>query len=304
MNVLLAACALLAAAAASGTPPRGTFSELQEAEIAAALAGPEGFERVDAGPLIVLTQVHGRRFAAELEQRVELLQGILERDIPLELAEGAEPPPTIVVRLYRDQRSYLAAGGGFGTNNFVDAEGRRFLLFDTAESARRDLWPALAGLQFKAHWVRVFGLPWPHGWMLHGHEDYYAGFELKAGRLLRAPNAWRLEQDRWEEPLLYGERLDLGALLRNGGPGYSGLPDLSSSYTKYFAAGWSFVWFLRSLPESPHKPDGWQPAWELIIDRYLAGMRTAHDRDAALDAALEGIDLQALEAAWRARFAH
>ena len=304
MNVLLAACALLAAAAASGTPPRGTFSELQEAEIAAALAGPEGFERVDAGPLIVLTQVHGRRFAAELEQRVELLQAILERDFPFELARGEEPPPPIVVRLYRDQRSYLAAGGGFGTNNYVDAEARRFLLFDTAESARRDLWPALAGLQFKAHWVRVFGLPWPHGWMLHGHEDYYAGFELRAGRLVRAPNAWRVAVLRSGERALFREPVDLASVLRDGGPGYSGLPDLSNSYPGYFAIGWSFVWFLRTLGESPHKPAGWQPAWELIIDRYLAGMRTAHDRDAAVDAALEGIDLQALEAAWRARCAH
>ncbi len=303
MNPFLAACALSAAAAVGSAPPQGPPRAAQEAEIAEALAGHEGFERVDAGPLIVLTQVHGRRFAQELEQRIVLLQAILERDFPFELADDVEPPPPIVVRLYRDERSYTAAGGGYGTNNYVDAEARRFLLFDTAESARRDLWPALAGLQFKAHWVRVFGLPWPHGWMLHGHEDYYAGFELRAGRLVRAPNAWRLEQDRWEETPLYGERLNLDALLRNGGPGYNGLPELSSSYTKYFAAGWSFVWFLRSLPESPHKPAGWQPAWELILDRYLAGMRTAHDRDAAVDAALDGIDLQALEEAWRARCA-
>lgn len=299
MILLLAACALLAAAAAGGAAPQESSFEALEAEIAAELAGLAGFERIDAGPLIVLTQVHERRFAGELELRVELLQRVLERDFPFVLEPGAEPPPPLLVRLYRDQRAYLAAGGPLNSNNFVDADAGRFLLFDTAQSARRDLWPALAGLQFKAHWVRAVGLPWPHGWMLHGHEDYYAGFELRGRRLVRAPNAWRLDASRNRDPWRLGELVDLDTFLRKGGPAYLGLPDLQRSFHEYFTDGWSFVWFLRTLPESPRKPVGWQPAWELILDRYLAGMRTARDRDAAVDAALDGIDLQALEGAWR-----
>ena len=37
---------------------------------------------------------------------------------------------------------------------------------------------------------------------------------------------------------------------------------------------------------------------ELILERYLAGMRTTRDKDVAVDAALTGVDLATLQAAW------
>jgi len=159
-------------------------------------------------------------------------------------------------------------------------------------------WPALAGLQFKAHWVRAVGLPWPHGWMLHGHEDYYGGFELQAGRLVRKPNPLRLDATR--ELARSRSYVPFPELLKWLGPGYSGGDAGLYGVQEVYAQGWSFVWFLRTLPEARRKPEGWQPGWEQVLGRYVNGMRTTHDRSLAVDVALKGLDLQALEAAWLA----
>jgi hypothetical protein len=279
-------------------PPDPAREALRE-ELAAELASPVGFRLVETGPLFVLSQVHDRRFLDELSQRIELLQAVIERDFPLEVREGQPPPPPVVVRLYGSQQTYVGAGGPEGSSNYVDADGKRFLVYDQRAGGRRDFWRTFAGLQFKAHWVRAVGLPWPHGWMLHGHEDYYGGYELHGGRLVRKPNPWR--QGTARQLARQGTSVGFHELLRWLGPGYSGGAQrgLSIQPLEVYAQGWSLVWFLRTLPGSERKPEGWQASWELILDRYLAGMRTTHDKGAAVDAALDGVDLTALEAAWR-----
>ena len=292
---LWAVMAIAAGPAAGQDPARDALREQLKGE----LGGAAGFELVETGPLFVLTQVHEKRLCQELEQRVGLLQEVLERDFPFRPAEGADPPAPVVVRLFRDPAAYAAAGGPQASVNYVDAEAKRFLIVDRSATARRDFWRALAGLQFKAHWVRAAGLPWPHGWFLHGHEDYYAGFELTAGRLVRKPNPWRLETIR--QVARQRQHIPFSEFLRWFGPGYHGTgSNFLQNYLEAYAQGWSCVWFLRTLPETHRKPPGWQPGWELILDRYLSGMRTARDRGAAIDAALLDIDLAALEDAWLA----
>lgn len=280
-------------APATQDPARDALRE----ELAEELEGPAGFQLVETGPLFVLTQVHDKRFTDGLTRRIELLQDVLDRDFPLELDEGEDPPAPVVVRLFRDKETYVGTGGPAGSSNYVDAEGKRFLIYDPSISARRAFWPALAGLQFKAHWVRAIGMPWPHGWMLHGHEDYYGGFELHAGRLVRRENS--LRKDTARKLARQGDFVPFHEFLRWLGPGYQGV-DTGQSTLEVYAQGWSVVWFLRTLPESRNKPEGWQPSWELILERYLAGMRTTHKKDVAVDAALTGIDLAALQAAWHA----
>jgi hypothetical protein len=198
----------------------------------------------------------------------------------------------VVVHLFAKEAAYVGAGGPEGSVNFVDAEGQRFLLYDQAPTARRDFWRALAGLQLKAHWMRAIGLPWPHAWVLHGHEDYYAGFELRAGRLVRKPNPLRLDTVRQ----LVRERtfVPLEEFLRWSGREFYD----EAHFGSHYAQGWSVVWFLRTLEDERPASDGTDPAWARILPRYVDGVRTTGDRDLALDVALKGVDLPALAAAW------
>jgi len=295
LAVLVTAALATATAVQAPAVTQDPAREALRKELSTELGGAADFQLVETGPLFVLTQVHDKRFVQELELRVRLVQEAIERDFPPELEEGQDPPAPVVVRLYRDLRTYVAVGGPEGSSNFVDDEGKRFLVYDQPQDGRHELWRALAGLQFKAHWKRTIGLPWPHGWMLHGHEDYYAGFELHAGKLVRRPNAPRLQTIRGM--LRRGDLVPFDDFLRWRGREYygvNGMTDVGETY----AEGWSFVWFLRGLPELRHKPEGWQPSWELIVDRYVAGMRTTHEKGVAVDAALEGVDLLALQAAW------
>jgi len=298
---LAAASAVLAPAATGQDPPpaeapQDPAREALRKELADEVASPVGFRLVETDPLFVLTQVHDRRFLDELSSRIALLQAVIERDFPLGVDEGEAPPPPVVVRLYGSQETYVAAGGPEASSNFVDADGKRFLIFDQRAGGRRDFWRTFAGLQFKAHWVRAVGMPWPHGWMLHGHEDYYGGYELHSGRLVRKPNPWR--QGTARQLARQGTTIPFNEFLRWRGREYYG-GDIQWGVGETYAQGWSFVWFLRTLPGSRNKPEGWQASWELILDRYLAGMRTTHDKSVAVDAALSGVDLPALEAAWR-----
>lgn len=288
MLALLLAATLAAAGPAPQDPARDALRE----RLAPELDGPAGFRLVETGPLFFLTQVHERRFVADLERRVALMQEVLEQDLPLELAEGEDPPAPVVVHVFARKDAYEGAGGPEGSVNYVDADGQRFLIHDPLPTARRDFWRALAGLQLKAHWMRAVGLPWPHAWMLHGHEDYYAGFELRAGRLVRKPNPLRLDTARQ----LVRDRsfVPLAEFLRWSGREY----DDGSYFQSHYAQGWSVVWFLRTLPDERPMPEGWDPAWARILPRYVDGVRTTGDRDLALDVALKGVDLPALAAAW------
>jgi hypothetical protein len=59
--------------------------------------------------------------------------------------------------------------------------------------------------------------------------------------------------------------------------------------------GWSFVWFLHQGAGSRD----WNERWGAIPSRYVAEWGCSRDRELARRYALDGVDLGALEVAWR-----
>ncbi|MBL8728990.1 MAG: hypothetical protein JNM25_11205 [Planctomycetes bacterium] len=154
----------------------------------------------------------------------------------------------------------------------------------------------------------------PHDWFNEGYGDYFSGAVLAdtTSRVLRIdPSPWRihLAKDQCEfgegfvplEKLLKAERSEFYNRARIG---------------HYYAAAWSFVYFLKNSKEvAAH------PVWSKLLDVYLAEVKAAYQtriaaagadadlgqkqvagfeaRHQAVAKMLEGVDLAELEAKWK-----
>lgn len=153
----------------------------------------------------------------------------------------------------------------------------------------------------------------PHDWFNEGYGDYFSGAALSdsTSRVLRIdPSPWRIhlakDQCEFDEGFV-----PLDKLLRAERQEFYG-PRIGH----YYAAAWSFVYFLKNSKEVAAHPQ-----WSKLLDVYFAEVKSAYQaglaelganadlgqkqvagwdaRKHAIDTALAGIDLAALETQWR-----
>ena len=151
----------------------------------------------------------------------------------------------------------------------------------------------------------------PHSWFNEGYGDYFSGAEISGGKVKKiGPNPWRVAtikkavETRKHVPLEEIIRYEQRDYYRNAGLCY--------------AEGWSIIYFLNTSREAQR-----HEVWSQILPTYFETLKSAwaeqllrlkgegkaedetallaarkEARDAAVDAAFEGVDLWELQKAW------
>ena len=123
-------------------------------------------------------------------------------------------------------------------------------------------------------------------WFNEGHAGMFEGAEIKPnGKVTIRETARRYEV----EQVISRERVDLGRLFHLSYSEFYAPATLGENY----AMAWALVYYLEKGAATEH------PEYARIIDRYMQALRDPKvDADAATDAALEGVDMKALEKAF------
>ena len=236
-----------------------------------------------------------------------------------------------VVRVCRTMDEYFQYGGPPNTGGYWHPGNEELVFFDysyTQKTLGEDQKKAMGNRKltnddsllvlyheaFHQYIHYAIGEFSPHDWFNEGYGDYFSGAVLAdtTSRVLRIdPSPWRihLAKDMCE----YGEgAVPLATLLK---------AERAEFYNRsragcYYAAAWSFVFFLKNSKEvAAH------PVWSKLLDVYLAEVKAAYQqrmaqvgegadlgqkqvagfeaRRQALAKMLEGVDVAELEAKWK-----
>jgi len=246
-----------------------------EAEAAARAAGePDGGAGGDGG--------------AEAEEG-EPATVVLDED-PMERAR------TSVARICGSREQYQAYGGPPGTGGYWSSGTEELVFFDDKEVLGRDsTWNTLNHEAFHQYIYYFFGKLAPHSWYNEGHGDFFGAYEYehKRFKLTRSPERIRDVQ----EMVRAEKHVPLRDLVRWSQSQYYGNNSLGTVGWQNYAQGWSLIYFLRTGKKQAR---GWNPAWDSILDTYLATLVETDDLDLALERAFAGVDWRELEDCWKA----
>lgn len=258
-----------------------------------------GWDAEDTENFIALVHEPRKPFLKRILADLEGLHDAFGTMLPLPAAEE----PLGIVRLCETRDEYLIYGGDPNFTVLFNERIRELVLFDPVKEGDREAEEAalkvFRGQAFAQYWhPRVGDLA--HPWFADGHIDYFTGVEL-AGKVLRVrPGSdlayvqSRIERDKavpWSEAFALGRK--------------------EFDKRKCFWQSGSLVYFLRQSKEAAGNE-----RWSGILDRYLAALLSTRDariaagdepdaartaaREAALAAAMEGVDVVELESTWKA----
>ncbi len=257
------------------------------------LRAPPGWSVVESPRFLVIHPEGAPSWIEESPLRLEAVRSALERRFPPRVAIRSVG----VVRVCNDRVDYFAHGGVPDAAGVWNRRTEELVLFLDPQAVvsgdRRFL-----TLQHEAvhqYFAAALGDKRPASWFDEGVADTFAAARFDdEDRVVFEKNSQRLP------------RLEI--VLRRLGP----LPLrelLNASHGEYlrggaatYATGWSFVYFLMTSPEvSAHEE------WARLLDRYYRFFEQSESealdpssrREAALQAALGSIDIEALESAWR-----
>ena len=276
-------------------------------EIAADLV--EGWSVTDTKHSVVL--YHGPSNAPVLDQIAQdlvALRARLTRDFPPDRPIDA----LSVVRVCRDRGEYLTYGGNPATVGHFNPRSQELVLYDGRTDTSRAMpadHPALETLyheavhQFLYHTASALS---PHSWYDEGTAEYYSGSVMERGRVVSIE---RLDDRmRFLRRELPGDRIPpLGDLLEMTQAEYYENADIN------YSLGYALVSFLKTSEHARTDRriaelhtryfETLRRVWRLEAEglalsglsgpKYVDAIERA--RGKALDAALEGVDLDALE---------
>jgi len=283
----------------------------------------------------VISNSEDRDFVAQVQRRLEAIRAEFERDFPLAKAlravevaslarlsaaregegEGeagetaAEPSANAapqgdplersrcsVVRVCSSQADYHKYGGPPGTAGYWWPVSEELVLYDDQDlGGRRNTWATLQHEAFHQFIFYFLGDLAPGTWFNEGHADFYGGYELSRRGAFEVGRRDARNSIAKEE-LRSGEHLPLEVLVRATRAQYYGQVPLAGSLRSRYPQGWSLVYFLRT--GSTSRLRGWRDEWGGILGRYLDVLIETRDIARATDAAFEGVDWNALAAAW------
>lgn len=214
-------------------------------------------------------------------------------------ADPAEVSRTSVVRICDTYEQFLSysPGATFGVVGYWAWRSQELVLFDSQKigNGRSLTWSTLSHEAFHQFIFYFYGNIAPHSWYNEGTGDYYGGFSYKGGKFVERPDPER--NDAIKEMLREDRFVPLKELVRWSQATYYSPSKYKTSPVEHYAEGWSIVWFLRT---GKGKAKGWDPSWELILDRYLEVLGETGKTKKAVEAAFDGVDFDALERAWKA----
>ncbi len=224
----------------------------------------------------------------------------LEKKMAAELFGGADPRELSrcsVVRIFTDHGQYMSYGAPGGSAGYWSATDRELVLYDDqADGGRKDTWIVLNHEAFHQYIFYLYGNISPHSWYNEGTGDFYSGLEYKNKRFSLKANLWR--RDTIKAVVQANKHVPLADFVRFTQPEYYGTNKFGALIGNNYAQGWSLIYFLRTGKKN--FPKNWDPAWDEILSTYFRVLATSGDLDQAVTEAFQGIDFDALEAAWKA----
>ena len=236
---------------------------------------------------------------------------------PLELSRCS------VVRVCKSQGQYAEYGGPWGSAGYWNYRDEELVIFDgKAGGGRSDSWATLNHEAFHQYIFYFYGNLAPHSWYNEGTGDYFAGYQLRAGRFTLKPFDWRVQTIR--EAIKSEDYVPMEEFFRYTQRDYYG-----EGIGRNYAQGWSLIYFLRT---GKKKAKGWNSDWDSLLGDYLGalndawidvkvnnilndGVEVGEDgtitfdfsndseedaRSKAVEIAGAGIDWEEFEAAWKA----
>jgi hypothetical protein len=318
---------------ASATPTGDTLRDKKRAELNKDLAKLPGWKLYETPHYFIVTPHEDKAFRDELMKRLEAIHAIYEQDYPAAKAEefrkigeaaktgdqktpeekerdkalkdfftdGADPQEMAkcsVVRVFTDKSAYHSYGGPGASAGYWSPSDRELVLYDDqAGGGRNDTWSVLNHEAFHQYIFYFYGNIAPHSWYNEGTGDFYSGYAWKTNKFVLEKFQWRIGTIK--EAIQQKAYVPLDKFVKLSQPDYYG--GATKTWPKAdggqnYAQGWSLIYFLRTGKKNNAK--GWVPAWDTILETYLRVLATSGKVDQAVDAAFQGVDFAALEAAW------
>ncbi len=275
-----------------------------------------GWTAEDTPHFIVVIHTPDQPLVRKILADLEIMHAQYEKLFP-----PAKPIDAVsTVRICRDRGEYALYGGAPNTAGYWNWKTEELVLFDATVKDKNNRRPKVDGtflvLYHEAFHQYIFystgELP-PHSWFNEGTGDFFGGARVTDGKLAKiGPNPWRLKTIR--EAVDANRAIPWKQILHFEQPEYY---DPSRVFLCY-AEGWSMIFFLRTS-----KVVARNPRWSQILPEYFDALKSGYAdelsklgedkakdeklryeagkraREHAVDQAFDGIDLGALEDAWK-----
>lgn len=218
------------------------------------------------------------------------------------------------VRICADQAEYLAYGGMQGSAGYWNSQTEELVLFhyEVQDGGRKDDANTFIVLYHEAFHQYIHyssgELP-PHSWFNEGYGDFFSGAQLSGGNVKKIDvNPWRC--GTIQHAIAAGRSVPWKDILRYHQGQYYANPAIC------YAQGWSMIYFLNRS-----KAVKGNPAWARILTTYFETLKRTYRaelekfpedpsdgqrhqageraREAAVSAAFDGVELDALENEWK-----
>lgn len=272
-----------------------------------------GWEADDTPNYIFVYSTKDEPLLRRLKRDLEAIRLEYERLFP------PTKPVTAVstVRICRDRDEYMQYGGPPGSGGYWNWVAKELVFFDYADakndrgSGKKDSLIVLYHEAFHQYIFYSVGEVSPHSWYNEGTGDFFSGAQIsgtKVGRI--GVNPWRI--GAIQDIVRQGMHVPFKDIFRF---------DQRTFYTRpqiCYPQAWSMIYFLRTAKEVEK-----EPTWAQILPTYFDTLKAEYERivgernseepltmeermfiesasrEKAIDAALDGVDVDALEAAWR-----
>lgn len=282
---------------------------------------PPGWKAEDSENYIIVHHVRNKALIRRIAKDIEAMRAYYMTLFP----PAREVDAVSIVRVCRNKEEYHRYGGRPGTGGFWHSGNEELVFYDylqtTLDASRRgervrrtttkDSLLVLYHEAFHQYIYYAVGEVAPHDWFNEGNGDFFSGAVVSSGgKVTRIrPSSWRIHRAKDQMELGKG-RVSLENLLTADRRRYYG-PRIGD----YYAAGWSFVYFMRTSPEVKK-----HPRWSKLIDVYFDTLKESYAKALAqhgdspslgakqmaqaaakkhaLAVMMEDLDLGPLEEAW------
>ncbi len=282
-----------------------------------------GWKALDTPHYIIVQHSPDEKLVNKIARDIEAMQGFYSQLFP-----PVKPVEAVsVVRVCRNRTEFLAYGGPPMSGGFWHAGNEELVFYDfeqttldneaagvtAGKTTDKDSLLVLYHEAFHQYIYYAVGEVAPHDWFNEGHGDYFSGavipqYGTKVDHI--GPSPWRIH--RAKDQCEFGKGwVPLKALVHAERAEYYN----PARQADYYAAGWSFVYFLREA-EVVKK----HPRWSKVLTDYFDALKRgyldaiepipkptladkqaaqAKAKEAALAAFLKDVDLDALESQWK-----
>ncbi len=242
---------------------------------------PDGYFMLETDRYVIISNT-SQKITSEVAHQLEKIRDLYEKIFPPEKPIEAVSK----VRVFADRDDYLAYGAPPSSAGFWSPRHEELVMYDNTASDKNDTFAVLRHEAFHQYIFYRCGELSPHSWFNEGYGDYFSGAKYRGGAFGPGKFLWRTPV--LKKALQEDKVIPLKDILRFSQAQYY-QPDIRSIC---YAQGWSIVYFLR---EGRLR----RKEWGDILDKYLAKLIETRDRVKALDYALDGINIDELEAEWK-----